>query len=195
MRHEEWITWNLNHTNSILLNTSIYVPFIFLFLSHSSEVTILMHVLFKHYVPGDSFTLMWPLQVQQFSSSGGLGRQFKRSIIFYPFHLFFKILIHEINDPVSFLESPFRKCTSLTWLSEVWLLLWKRLIKISYLFPLNLCNLLFWRHKKKTPWSEPAIELHRPSDRRLSAKWCQLLRIEGATWSVWRILKAVFSVF
>jgi hypothetical protein len=24
---------------------------------------------------------------------------------------------------------------------------------------------------------------------------CQLLRIEGATWSVWRIPKAVFSVF
>jgi hypothetical protein len=37
--------------------------------------------------------------------------------------------------------------------------------------------------KKKTPWSESASELYRPSDRRLSAKYCQLVRIEGATWS------------
>jgi hypothetical protein len=29
----------------------------------------------------------------------------------------------------------------------------------------------------KTLWSESASELYRPSDRRLSAKWCQLLRI------------------
>jgi hypothetical protein len=37
--------------------------------------------------------------------------------------------------------------------------------------------------KKKTPWSESASELYRPSDRRFSAKCCQLVRIEGATWS------------
>jgi hypothetical protein len=36
---------------------------------------------------------------------------------------------------------------------------------------------------KKTPWSESASELYRPSDRRFSAKCCQLVRIEGATWS------------
>jgi hypothetical protein len=36
----------------------------------------------------------------------------------------------------------------------------------------------------KTPWSESASELYRPSDRRFSAKCCQLVRIEGATWSV-----------
>jgi hypothetical protein len=35
----------------------------------------------------------------------------------------------------------------------------------------------------KTPWSESASELYRPSDRRFSAKCCQLVRIEGATWS------------
>jgi hypothetical protein len=33
-----------------------------------------------------------------------------------------------------------------------------------------------YRLEKKTPWSESASELHRPSDR-------QLLRIKGATWS------------
>jgi hypothetical protein len=46
---------------------------------------------------------------------------------------------------------------------------------------------MYWvgyrRLKKKTPWSESASELYRPSDRRLSAKCCQLVRIEGATWS------------
>jgi hypothetical protein len=43
-----------------------------------------------------------------------------------------------------------------------------------------------WYHeKKKTPWSESASELYRPSDRRFSAKCCQLVRIEGATWSAW----------
>jgi hypothetical protein len=47
--------------------------------------------------------------------------------------------------------------------------------------------------KTKTPWSESASELYRPSDRRLSAKWLPL-RIEGATWSAWRIPTAVFSV-
>jgi hypothetical protein len=36
---------------------------------------------------------------------------------------------------------------------------------------------------KKTPWSEPTSEIYRPSDRRLSVSDCQLLRIEGATWS------------
>jgi hypothetical protein len=39
------------------------------------------------------------------------------------------------------------------------------------------------KKKKKTPWSESASELYRPSDRRFSAKCCQLVRIEGATWS------------
>jgi hypothetical protein len=34
----------------------------------------------------------------------------------------------------------------------------------------------------KTPWPESANELHRPSNRRLSAKLVQLLRVEGATW-------------
>jgi hypothetical protein len=37
--------------------------------------------------------------------------------------------------------------------------------------------------KKKTPWSESASELYRPSESRFSAKCCQLVRIEGATWS------------
>jgi hypothetical protein len=48
---------------------------------------------------------------------------------------------------------------------------------------------------KKTPWPETARELYRPSDCRLSAKLCQLLRIEGATWSAWRIPTAVCSVY
>jgi hypothetical protein len=34
----------------------------------------------------------------------------------------------------------------------------------------------------KTPWSEFASELYRPSDRRLSVKLVPTLRIEGATW-------------
>jgi hypothetical protein len=33
------------------------------------------------------------------------------------------------------------------------------------------------------------------SDRRLSAKLVSILRIEGATWSAWRIPTAVFSDF
>jgi hypothetical protein len=41
------------------------------------------------------------------------------------------------------------------------------------------CNYI----KKKTPWCESTSKLYRPSDRRLSAKCCQLVRIEGATWS------------
>jgi hypothetical protein len=39
------------------------------------------------------------------------------------------------------------------------------------------------KKKKKTPWSESESELYRASDRRFSAKCCQLVRIEGATWS------------
>jgi hypothetical protein len=34
---------------------------------------------------------------------------------------------------------------------------------------------------KQTPWSETASELHRQSDRHLSAKLVQILRTEGAT--------------
>jgi hypothetical protein len=49
--------------------------------------------------------------------------------------------------------------------------------------------------KNDTPWSESASELHRPSDRRLSAVSANFLRIESATWSAWRIPMAVFSVF
>jgi hypothetical protein len=40
---------------------------------------------------------------------------------------------------------------------------------------------------KPTPWLWSASELCRPSDHRLSAKYCQLLRIEGVSWSVQRI--------
>jgi hypothetical protein len=36
---------------------------------------------------------------------------------------------------------------------------------------------------KKTPWSESASELYRPSDRRLQRSDYKLLRIEVATWS------------
>jgi hypothetical protein len=49
--------------------------------------------------------------------------------------------------------------------------------------------------KKKTPWSKSGSELHRPSDRRLSAKWLPTFADKGATWSAWRIPTAVFSVF
>jgi hypothetical protein len=45
-----------------------------------------------------------------------------------------------------------------------------------------------------TPWSESASELYRPSDPACRRNDCQLLRIEGATWSAWRIPTAVFSV-
>jgi hypothetical protein len=49
---------------------------------------------------------------------------------------------------------------------------------------------------KKTPWPQCASELYRRSDRVLSAKLVPtFLRIEGATWSAWRIPKAVFSAF
>jgi hypothetical protein len=48
---------------------------------------------------------------------------------------------------------------------------------------------------KKTPWSESASELYRPSDRRLSAKLVPPSAIEGATWLAWQIPTAVFSVF
>jgi hypothetical protein len=54
---------------------------------------------------------------------------------------------------------------------------------------------LLSKKKKKTPWSESASELYRPSDRRFSAKFFQLVRIEGATWSAWRIPPAVFLGF
>jgi hypothetical protein len=43
-------------------------------------------------------------------------------------------------------------------------------------------SILIMEAIQKTPLSESASELYRPSDRRLSAK-CQLLRIEGATCS------------
>jgi hypothetical protein len=39
------------------------------------------------------------------------------------------------------------------------------------------------------------LKLHRPRERRLSGKWLPTLRIEGATWSAWRIPAAVFSIF
>jgi hypothetical protein len=57
------------------------------------------------------------------------------------------------------------------------------------------CLLLSTKKTKKTPWSESASELYRPSDLRLSASDRQLVRIEGATWSAWRIPPAVFSRF
>jgi hypothetical protein len=49
---------------------------------------------------------------------------------------------------------------------------------------------------KITPWPQSTSELYRPRDRRLSAKLVlTFLRIEGATWSAWRIPTAVFSAF
>jgi hypothetical protein len=47
------------------------------------------------------------------------------------------------------------------------------------------CSKYIWIEQKKTPWSESASELYRPSDRRLSAKWlptfadkgCQVIRV------------------
>jgi hypothetical protein len=51
-------------------------------------------------------------------------------------------------------------------------------------------NSIKTKKKNWTPWSESASELTaacRRSD-------CQLLRIEGATWSVWRIPTAVLSI-
>jgi hypothetical protein len=57
------------------------------------------------------------------------------------------------------------------------------------------CALFQIACKKKTPWPESANELCRPSDRRLSAKLVPNFRIEGATWSAWRIPTAVFSAF
>jgi hypothetical protein len=53
--------------------------------------------------------------------------------------------------------------------------------------------MLIIKQKKKTPWSESASKIYRPSDCRLSAKWCQLLRTVGGTWSAWRIPMAIFS--
>jgi hypothetical protein len=52
----------------------------------------------------------------------------------------------------------------------------KAWLKLVYIFAIK-------KKEKKTPWSESASELYRPSDRRFSAKCCQLVRIEGATWS------------
>jgi hypothetical protein len=53
-----------------------------------------------------------------------------------------------------------------------------------------------WQGIKKTPWLQSASELYRPSDRRLSTKLMPtFLRIEGATWSAWRIPMAVCSAF
>jgi hypothetical protein len=51
------------------------------------------------------------------------------------------------------------------------------------------------KKKKKTPWSESASELYRPSDRRLSAKRLPTFADKGATWSARRIPTAVLSVF
>jgi hypothetical protein len=48
--------------------------------------------------------------------------------------------------------------------------------------------------KTKTPWTESASELYRPSDSRLSAKEVPNLRIEGATWSARLIPTVVFWV-
>jgi hypothetical protein len=56
-------------------------------------------------------------------------------------------------------------------------------------------NIISWHIKKKTPWSESASELYRPSDHRLSAKWLPTFADTGATWSAWQIPTAVFSVF
>jgi hypothetical protein len=72
------------------MNTSIFVPFTFLFLTHILEVKNFMLIL---------LSTMCPLQVQQFSFGGGQSRQFKTSIIFF---FYFSFLIHEINA-VSFL--------------------------------------------------------------------------------------------
>jgi hypothetical protein len=67
---------------------------------------------------------------------------------------------------------------------------------VVYIPTLNkTCNHNRNTEKKITPWSESASELYRPSYRRLSAKYCQLLRTEDSTWSAWRIPTAVFSVF
>jgi hypothetical protein len=50
--------------------------------------------------------------------------------------------------------------------------------------------------KNKIPWPQSVSELYRPSDRRFSAKLVStFLRIDGATWSVWRIPTVVFSAF
>jgi hypothetical protein len=61
MRHEECITWELNHTQSIHMKTSTLFLLYSYFLSHSLEVTILISILFKHDVPGDSFTCYVPI--------------------------------------------------------------------------------------------------------------------------------------
>jgi hypothetical protein len=45
--------------------------------------------------------------------------------------------------------------------------------------------------KNYTPWLRSASELHRPSDRRMSAKLVQLLQIDGDAWSAQRIPTAV----
>jgi hypothetical protein len=50
------------------------------------------------------------------------------------------------------------------------------------------------KQQQKTPCPQSASELYRPSYHRLSAKLVHnFLRIEGATWSAWRIPTAVFS--
>jgi hypothetical protein len=47
--------------------------------------------------------------------------------------------------------------------------------------------------KELNSWPEFASELYLPSDRRCQRSYCQLLRIEGATWSASRIHTAVLS--
>jgi hypothetical protein len=50
------------------------------------------------------------------------------------------------------------------------------------------------KQQKQTPWSESACELTDRATAACRRSDCQLLRIEGATWSVWRIPTAVFSI-
>jgi hypothetical protein len=47
----------------------------------------------------------------------------------------------------------------------------KTLHEIQTSFSLRRLYCWIWLEGKKTPWSESSRELHRPSDRRLSAKW------------------------
>jgi hypothetical protein len=46
----------------------------------------------------------------------------------------------------------------------------------------------------QTPWSKSASELYRLDDAACRRSWCQLLWIDGATLSAWRIPSAVFLV-
>jgi hypothetical protein len=93
----------------------------------------------------------------------------------------------------TFFSSP--QCLDLLWRSPSILSKWYR----GYFPGNNVAGALNWPlsgvevetrvicEKKNPPWLWSASELCRPSDRRLLAKSCQLLRIEGVAWSAQRI--------